>query len=79
MLVLNNGVERKIEIDLNEGIEGAEPNKVTFDLGAQEYTHILKTMKHLKDNYPYLFSLGISVNPLNANASPVVTEPVILL
>jgi hypothetical protein len=33
----------------------------------------LAYMKHLKDNYPYLFSLVIRTNPLDANASPVVT------
>lgn len=33
----------------------------------------LAYMKHLKDDYPYLFSLVIRTNPLDANASPVVT------
>ena len=33
----------------------------------------LAYMMHLKDNYPYLFSLVIRTNPLDANASPVVT------
>lgn len=34
----------------------------------------LDYMKHLKDNYPYLFSLAIRVNPFDKNASPVITS-----
>lgn len=29
-------------------------------------------MKHLKDNYPYLFSLAMRINPFDQSASPVV-------
>jgi hypothetical protein len=29
-------------------------------------------MKHLKDNYPYLFSLAMRTNPFDQSASPVV-------
>jgi hypothetical protein len=29
-------------------------------------------MKHLKDNYPYLFSLAMRTNPFDHEASPVV-------
>ncbi len=32
----------------------------------------LEHMKHLKDNYPYLFSLALRTNPFNFSASPVV-------
>jgi len=32
----------------------------------------LDYMKHLKDNYPYLFSLAMRTNPFDQNASPVV-------
>lgn len=32
----------------------------------------LEYMKHLKDNYPYLFSLAIRMNPFVENASPIV-------
>lgn len=32
----------------------------------------LEYMKHLKTNYPYLFSLAMRTNPLDANADPVV-------
>ncbi len=33
----------------------------------------LAYMKHLRDNYPYLFSLAARTNPFNPDASPVVT------
>jgi hypothetical protein len=33
----------------------------------------LSYMKHLKDNYPYLFSLAIRTNPFDQEASPIVT------
>lgn len=36
-------------------------------------TEWLAYMKHLRDNYPYLFSLAARMNPFNPNASPVVT------
>ena len=32
----------------------------------------LAYMRHLKDNYPYLFSLAMRTNPFDPNASPVV-------
>jgi hypothetical protein len=32
----------------------------------------LDYMKHLKDNYPYLFSLAMRTNPFDRNASPVI-------
>ena len=32
----------------------------------------LNYMQHLKDNYPYLFSLAMRTNPFDRNASPVV-------
>ncbi len=34
----------------------------------------LAHMKHLKQNYPYLFSLALRMNPFDKNASPVVRE-----
>ncbi len=30
-------------------------------------------MKHLRDNYPYLFSLAVRMNPFNPGASPTIT------
>lgn len=32
----------------------------------------LSYMKHLKDDYPYLFSLAVRMNPMDVNADPVV-------
>lgn len=32
----------------------------------------LAYMKHLKDDYPYLFSLAVRMNPMDLNADPVV-------
>jgi hypothetical protein len=32
----------------------------------------LAYMKHLKSNYPYLFSLAVRMNPFDPNASPIV-------
>ncbi len=32
----------------------------------------LDYMRHLKDNYPYLFSLAMRTNPFDENASPIV-------
>jgi hypothetical protein len=34
----------------------------------------LDYMKHLKDNYPYLFSLAMRLNPFDKNASPIITS-----
>ena len=35
-------------------------------------TEYLFYLNHLKDDYPYLFSLAMRLNPFNPNASPVV-------
>ncbi|HUO77263.1 MAG TPA: hypothetical protein VMU21_06765, partial [Thermodesulfovibrionales bacterium] len=32
----------------------------------------LEYMGHLRDHYPYLFSLAIRINPFDENASPIV-------
>jgi hypothetical protein len=32
----------------------------------------LDYMRHLKDNYPYLFSLAMRINPFDQSASPIV-------
>jgi hypothetical protein len=34
--------------------------------------HWLDYMKHLKDNYPYLFSLAMRTNPFDQTASPII-------
>jgi hypothetical protein len=33
----------------------------------------LDYMKHLKNNYPYLFSLAMRTNPFDQNASPIIS------
>jgi hypothetical protein len=33
----------------------------------------LDYMRHLKDNYPYLFSLAMRTNPFDRDATPIVT------
>ncbi len=42
------------------------------------YTHLirewLKYMKHLKNDYPYLFSLAVRVNPFKTSPSPVIRD-----
>jgi hypothetical protein len=35
----------------------------------------LEHMRHLKDNYPYLFSFAMRTNPFDRTASPIVIEP----
>ena len=57
------------------------------ELPASDYTHLqndinrvytlllqqwLEYMRHLKENYPYLFSLAMRTNPFDRNASPIV-------
>jgi hypothetical protein len=44
--------------------------KRVYVLLAREW---LDYMKHLKDNYPYLFSLAMRTNPFDQEASPIVT------
>ena len=34
----------------------------------------LDYMEHLKNNYPYLFSLAIRTNPFDQKASPIINE-----
>lgn len=34
----------------------------------------LSYMKHLRDNYPYLFSFAMRTNPFDPNASPEIKE-----
>lgn len=43
--------------------------KRTYTLLVSEW---LAYMKHLKDNYPYLFSLAMRTNPFDETASPIV-------
>lgn len=41
---------------------------------AQLLSEWLSYMQHLKQDYPYLFSLAVRMNPMDANASAVVRE-----
>ena len=50
---------RHLEIDVNR-------------VYGQLATQWLKYMEHLKDSYPYLFSLSLRTNPFDRNANPVV-------
>jgi hypothetical protein len=34
----------------------------------------LSYMKHVKDNYPYLFSFAMRTNPFDVNATPEVRQ-----
>ncbi len=58
------------------------------DLPAKDYEHLsgdidrvycrllkgwISYMEHLKEDYPYLFSLAVRTNPYNIDASPIVT------
>lgn len=67
------------ELVARDALEGLPPSdyehlagdmKRAYSLLIREW---LAYMKHLKHEYPYLFSLVIRTNPLDANASPVVT------
>jgi hypothetical protein len=43
--------------------------KRAYDLAIREW---LVYMKYLKNNYPYLFSLAVRLNPFDVNATPIV-------
>ncbi len=58
-----------------EGLPETDYNHLTGDIH-RVYTQLLSEwlsyVEHLKADYPYLFSLAVRLNPLDANASPVV-------
>ena len=61
--------------DLNE-IPDADRAHLVGDMKrvhVQLISEWLDYMKHLKRDYPYLFSLAIRTNPLDKNASPTIT------
>jgi hypothetical protein len=67
------------ELAVREGLEH-RPDKDTEHLAGdikRAYGRLvlqwLDYMRHLKDNYPYLFSLAMRTNPFDVNASPLVT------
>ncbi len=60
-----------------EGLPETDYNHLTGDIN-RVYTRLLSEwlsyMEHLKGDYPYLFSLAVRMNPLDANASPIVKK-----
>lgn len=69
---------------LNEELQGRENIRESPDTDCEHLAGDIKRayillvhewvdyMKHLKDNYPYLFSLAMRTNPFDQSASPVV-------
>ena len=54
-----------------------DPDKMHIAGDIKRVYHLLVNqwltyMKHLKDNYPYLFSLAMRTNPFDQKASPVI-------
>jgi len=68
--------EELVARDTLEGLPQSDYEHLAGDI-KRAYTLLIREwlayMMHLKDNYPYLFSLVIRTNPLDADASPVVT------
>jgi hypothetical protein len=66
------------ELCARENLEGLPDSDYDHLTGDMERAYVqllvqwLSYMEHLKDDYPYLFSLGVRMNPLNINASAVV-------
>ncbi len=60
-----------------EGLPRADYDHLSGDI-KRAYTQLLSEwlayMRHLKVDYPYLFSLAVRMNPLDVNANPVVQE-----
>jgi hypothetical protein len=60
-----------------DGLPETDYNHLTGDINrayAQLLSEWLSYMEHLKGDYPYLFSLAVRLNPLDASASPVIRE-----
>ena len=58
-----------------EGLPRKDYDHLTGDM-KRAYAKLLSVwlfyMKHLKHDYPYLFSLSVRMNPMDVNASPIV-------
>lgn len=58
-----------------EGLPGTDYDHLSGDI-KRAYIQLLSEwiayMKHLKSDYPYLFSLALRLNPMDVNADPVV-------
>ena len=76
LAVFHFGEELNVRDDLM-GIPDADSKHLAGDM-ERVYQMLmgqwLDYMKHLKDNYPFLFSLAIRTNPFDTEASPVVNE-----
>jgi hypothetical protein len=59
-----------------EDLPGTDLAHIAGDI-KRAYGHLvlqwLDYMRHLRDNYPYLFSLAVRTNPFDKTASPIVT------
>jgi hypothetical protein len=58
-----------------EGLPKTDYDHLTGDINRaymQLLSEWLSYMKHLKSDYPYLFSLAVRINPMDVNASPIV-------
>ncbi len=67
------------EVASRDDIRGLPPSDYQHIAGDIKRVYVrlvhawLDYMQHLKDNYPYLFSLAMRTNPFDLEASPVVT------
>ncbi len=68
--------EELVARDTLDGLPQSDYEHLAGDI-KRAYTLLIREwlayVMHLKDNYPYLFSLVIRTNPLDADASPVVS------
>lgn len=66
------------ELELRKTLAGLPDNDLNHLSGdiQRAYTHLLREwlfyMKHLKSDYPYLYSLAVRMNPMNPDAGPEV-------
>jgi hypothetical protein len=70
---LTEELESRVDI---ESLPDTDYNHLAGDIRrvySQLVSQWLDYMKHLKDNYPYLFSLAIRTNPFDQEASPIVS------
>lgn len=60
-----------------EGLPATDYNHLSGDM-LRAYRLLLSEwlsyMNHLKDDYPYLFSLAVRMNPMDPNANPIIRE-----
>jgi len=66
------------ELSVRESFEGlpkTDYDHLSGDIRrafSQVLVEWLSYMKHLRNDYPYLFSLAVRMNPMDLNANPVV-------